>query len=228
MTARVSCVICAYNEAERIGDVLSVVQDHPLVDEVIVVDDGSTDDTDDVVRAFQRIQLLTQPTNMGKSRALVRGVEATTGQFVMTLDADLQNLTSENITALITPVTSGAVDVSISVRGNSLTLYKAVGLDFVSGERVFPRALVAEYAEEIRNLSRFGVESFMNERIIERRLTISIVKLGNVINTRKAQKEGWLKGTWAELRMIADIMSVLSPLRVVRQIYVMLQLSRKH
>jgi cellulose synthase/poly-beta-1,6-N-acetylglucosamine synthase-like glycosyltransferase len=42
---RLSCIIPAYNEAARIGAVLDAVLGHPWIDEVIVVDDGSTDQT---------------------------------------------------------------------------------------------------------------------------------------------------------------------------------------
>ena len=44
-TARISCVVCAYNEADRIRRILDAVHDHPALAEVIVVNDGSTDDT---------------------------------------------------------------------------------------------------------------------------------------------------------------------------------------
>jgi len=224
----VSCVICAYNEAGRIAGVLKVVAGHPLVKEVIIVDDGSTDNTSEVARSFPGVKVITQQKNTGKSRALVNGVGSAAGDAILLLDADLQNLTQENITALIESVISGRADVSISLRGNSLALYRAIGIDFVSGERVFPRTLISDYAKEITELSRFGVESFMNERIIEQRLRIAIVRLDNVINTRKAQKSGFFRGTLEEIRMVIDIMWVISPIEVIRQNYMMLKLSRRN
>jgi glycosyltransferase involved in cell wall biosynthesis len=62
---RVSCIICAFNEAPRIGAVLAVATVHPLLAEVIVVDDGSTDGTADIVRRFPSVRLITCPVNLG-------------------------------------------------------------------------------------------------------------------------------------------------------------------
>jgi glycosyltransferase involved in cell wall biosynthesis len=70
----ISCVICAYMEAPRIGAVLSAVAGHPLVKEIIVVDDGSTDTTAAVVSRFSSITLVRLVENQGKSRALAAGV----------------------------------------------------------------------------------------------------------------------------------------------------------
>ncbi len=223
---KISCVICAYNEAERIGDVLKVVVGHPSIAEVIVVDDGSGDGTSEVVRSYPSVTLIVQEKNLGKSRALVRGVTAAGGELILTLDADLQHLVPQNITALVDPVLSGLADISISLRKNSLPIYRAIGLDFVSGERVMPRTLIADHFEKIASLPGFGVESYLNARIIEQGLRIAIVRLDNVINTRKSEKVGWWQGTRDEWKMVFDVLRVLSLFEVLRQNYMMLKLSR--
>ena len=53
MKNKVSCIIPAYNEESRIANVLKVVENHPILDEVIVINDGSTDKTADVIRRFK-------------------------------------------------------------------------------------------------------------------------------------------------------------------------------
>jgi len=224
---RISCVIAAYNEASRIGGVLSAIHDHPELDEVIVVDDGSTDGTAEVVRKYHDVKLIVQGTNLGKSRAIARGVEAATGDSILTLDADLQNLTPEHISSLTVPVKSGIVDITISMRSNSLAIYRAIGLDFCSGERVFPRRFIMDHTGEINALSRFGIESFLNELIIKERLRIAIVPLKGLINTLKMRKIGFLRGLVAETKMLRDVLRVLSPLGVLRQNYWMLKLARR-
>ena len=88
----ITYIICAYNEAQRIDEVLCVVATRPLLNEVIVVD-GSTDNTADIVRSFPSMRLIFSAENRGKSRAFAEAVRAAKNDFIMRLDADLKHLT---------------------------------------------------------------------------------------------------------------------------------------
>jgi glycosyltransferase involved in cell wall biosynthesis len=222
--SKLSCIICAHNEAPRIAEVLSVAAAHPLLDEVIVVDDGSTDGTADIVRSFRSVRLLSYRENRGKSRAFADGVRVARYDYIMQLDADLKHLTTTNITQLAKPVLSRHSGMSISVRKNSLAVYRWMGLDFVSGERVIPKRIVAACLAEVDKLPRFGVEAFINARVIDERLKIAVVTFDNVINTRKSEKIGRWRGMLADLGTALDVLRMLSPLEVVRQNYQMLLL----
>jgi len=213
----ISCIICAFNEEERIAAVLSVAAQHPLFHEVIVVDDGSTDGTVDVVKRFSSVKLITYPQNRGKSFAMATGLAAAQSDLVMLLDADLKGLMAEHISALAAPVLSGKADVGISLRQNSLFIYRLIGLDFVSGERVIKKDLLSEALGEIRRLPRFGIEVFMNSRIIARRLSIAVAYWPEVTQARKTEKLGFWGGMRAEWRMIADLLRVPYPFVFVSQ-----------
>jgi glycosyltransferase involved in cell wall biosynthesis len=225
---KISCVICAYNEEHRIRTILSAVVDHPLLAEVIVVNDGSTDETHALLTSYgDKITLISYPDNRGKTHALTLGIAAATGDLLMTLDADLKGITSAHISALAEPVLTGRAEVSLSLRANSLSVYRMLGIDFVSGERVIPRILVAGLIDRMRKLPRFGCESFINRQIIKKRLSISIVHWENVFNVRMYEKIGWRRGFQAEAGMIIDVFTVLNPLEVIWMHVRMLQLMRR-
>ena len=81
------------------------------------------------------------------------------------IDSDLIGLTSEHITYLIAPVRGESADVTLSIRENSLGLYKFFGTDFVSGERVIPREILADVPYYTSGPG-FGLEVLMNEKIL--------------------------------------------------------------
>lgn len=88
----VTILVAAYNEAASIADTIQSIerQRYPGPFEAIVIDDGSTDATADIVAAldFPWLTLLRQPKNAGKSAALNRGLAAARHDLVVTLDAD--------------------------------------------------------------------------------------------------------------------------------------------
>jgi glycosyltransferase involved in cell wall biosynthesis len=221
---RISCIICAFNEAPRIAAVLAVASVHPFLNEVIVVDDGSTDNTAEVVKRFTSVKLISYPVNRGKSFAMANGVAAAQNDILMLLDADLTGLAVEHITALASPVLSSEAEVSLSLRQNSLLIFRAIGLDFVSGERVIRKELLSEVLDEIHGLPRFGIEVFMNRQIIARRLSIAVTHWPKVTQSRKTEKLGFWNGLRAEWRMIADLLQVSYPLVLILQTYHLLSL----
>src|SRR5262249_6260521 len=85
---KVSVIICTYNYARFLRQCLETVsgQTRPA-DEIIVVDDGSQDETPEVVSAFRNVLYLRQE-NAGKAAAFNRGFVAATGDIICHLDAD--------------------------------------------------------------------------------------------------------------------------------------------
>jgi glycosyltransferase involved in cell wall biosynthesis len=213
----ISCIVCAYNEADRIRNILDVIVGHPTLGEVIVVNDGSTDETEALIRSYPTIRVLTHTPNRGKTYALSRGIAAARYDHLMLLDADLAGITAADIDALAAPVMRGEAEVSISLRSNSLWVYRQLGLDFVSGERVVPKWLLQSAVAAMQKLPRWGGEVFMNEIFIRQGCRIAVVRWRRVLNIRKYQKVGAWRGAWAEAKMIADATRVLTPLGLITQ-----------
>jgi len=225
--AGISCIVCAYNEAERIGRILAAVHRHPALSEVIVVNDGSTDGTEAMVAAYPGVRLISYTPNRGKTHALSRGMAAASGEHLMLLDADLAGVTAADIQALADPVINGWAQVSISLRRNSLAVYRLIGLDFVSGERVIPATLIREACAAMEHLPRWGGEAFINDLIAREQLSIAVVDWPTVFNIRKYKKLGRWRGAVAELTMMGDALRVLSPWGVVRQNMALLKLIKR-
>lgn len=214
---RISCLIPAHNEAARIGAVLDAALRHPLIDEVIVIDDGSTDDTARIA-ARDGVRLLHMVRNGGKTRALAAGIALSTGDTLLFLDADLTGLTAQDLTRLIHPVASGKADTAISLRRNAPLLWRWIGLDYISGERVLPRSLIEGHLDRLGHLPRFGVEVYLNTLWIAARPRIAVVRWSGVESPSKSRKQGLVAGLRADLSMLSDILRTIGLSRPLVQI----------
>lgn len=223
---KVSCIVCAYNEAERIGAVLDVITRMPELDEILVVDDGSTDGTSAVLGAYPQVTLLQQKCNLGKTQALKRGIEHAQNPLILLLDADLVGLQSSDVLRLLAPVLSGHCAMSLSMRKNSLLLFKWMGLDFISGERVFAKTLIKAHLKTLATLPPFGFEVFLNRLIVSSHGPIASVRWPQVSHVRKAKKKGFWKGNFAELKMFFEIVWTVGPIAMLVQNVRMLRLIR--
>ncbi|WP_372839497.1 glycosyltransferase family 2 protein [Phaeovulum sp.] len=214
----VSCIIPAYNEAARIGGVLAAVAGHPEIAEVIVVDDASQDGTAEAAAAAPGVRLIRLPQNRGKTFALAEGIEAAAQPLLLLLDADLLGLTAAAISALIAPVRDGRAEVSISLRQNAPRLWQMIGLDYISGERVLPRAQLAGRTDALRGLPRFGFEVHLNTIWIGAGSPLAVVRWDGVQSPYKGAKMGVWPGMRADAAMLGDIMRTISPLDALAQI----------
>jgi glycosyltransferase involved in cell wall biosynthesis len=223
-TVTLTCIIPAYNEAARIAAVLQAVLGHPMIDEVIVVDDASADGTAAVVQGFPAARLIALPCNGGKTAALVHGLAAARGDLILLVDADLVGLAPHHLTALIAPVRDGHADISISLRDNAPAPWRWIGLDYISGERVLRKTLLAGQSEALHRLPKFGFEVFLNSLLISERARIAVVRWPGVVSPLKSTKYGVWTGIRADIAMMRDLCGAVPPLGLLRQIIAMRRL----
>lgn len=108
---KISIIIPVYNEAKTIREILNRVKGVPFEKEIIVVDDGSNDQTSEILKEEKEmIKILNHAKNMGKGAAIRTALPHVTGEIVIIQDADLEYNPSE-YGNLIKPILDGVADV---------------------------------------------------------------------------------------------------------------------
>lgn len=139
------------------------------------------------------------------------------------IDSDLLHLNKNDITELIMPIIKNEADATISLRKNSLLIYKLFGLDFFSGERVFDKKII-EHLDELDKLPGFGLESYLNRILIQKKMRLRVVKWKNVVTPRKSVKFGFWAGARGDVKMLFEIVSYLSFFGAIKMLFQMLRI----
>ena len=122
-----SIIICAFNEEETILDVVSACCRYNPLSEVMVVDDGSTDSTGQILKDLGKeyqFRYERLPENKGKSWAMVHGVEQATGDIILFFDADVSHITRQHFTRLLEPMKEGIADMVLGQPRETMIDYR--------------------------------------------------------------------------------------------------------
>lgn len=205
---KTAAIVPAYNEEENIGAVLSVLTACECLDEVIVVSDGSEDNTAEVARDFG-VRVVELPVNVGKGGAMKAGFVSTDADVILFIDADLIGLTDEHVRDLLHPVVSGEALMSVGVfeEGRLATDLAQKVAPFLSGQRAVHRSVMEELPD-LAN-SRYGVEMVFSRYAEKHRIPVAKVHLRNMAHVMKEEKMGLLKGFAARMRMYWEILRAI-------------------
>lgn len=189
---KTSIIICTYNEEKSIGEVLRSVCSLNPESEIIVIDDGSTDNTLSVVNELAesyRFRYERLKENKGKSWAMAYGTEIATGEIIVFFDADVSNIRKEHFETLVDPVMNGSADMVLGQPSDTLIDYRINPFKSLTGERALKRKDILPVLDEIRHI-RFGVETFLNMYYQAMGRRIKYVLLNELCHPSTYEKSG--------------------------------------
>jgi glycosyltransferase involved in cell wall biosynthesis len=213
---RTTAIVAAYNEEGTIADVLRALTASSLIDEVIVVSDGSQDRTVEIARTFDGVRTVSLRENHGKGFAMAVGVANASYDTLFFCDGDMYNVTKEHIEALVSPVLRGDCDMNIGVRNrgevaNFMHLKLKCG-PILSGIRVMRRDVFETVPAQYQ--SHYKIEAALNcfcARAGFRQMETVIYGLDHVI---KESKRGLADGLHARWKMSREVFLLLFDLYV--------------
>lgn len=208
---KIAAIVPAFNEEIGIAGVLAAVTKSEVIDEIIVVSDGSTDDTVAIAKSFKGITIIEQHPNKGKAAAMQLGVEATDASVIVFIDADLIGLTPGQVTALAKPIVDDCADLTMGLfqGGKFSTDWAQKLFPFLTGQRGMKRE-VWEGAKVDVN-SGYGVEIQLTKYIAAHNLRVENVLLNGCTQIFKEQKTKGkaMKGFARRMKMVWDISKML-------------------
>jgi polyisoprenyl-phosphate glycosyltransferase len=213
---RTTAVIAAYNEEKTIAAVLRALTSSPLIDEVIVVSDGSDDRTVEISRTFEGVRTVALRENHGKGFAMAVGVANASHDVLFFCDGDMYNVNEQHIAALITPVLQDECDMNVGVRdrgevANFLHLKLKCG-PVLSGIRVMRREVFETVPPQYQ--AHYKIEAALNCFCASagyRQQQTVIYGLDHVI---KESKMGLAEGLKARWKMSSEVSLLLFDLYV--------------
>ncbi len=190
---KLSLIMPVYNEIDTVEEILRRVAAVDVADQIILVDDGSTDGSGDLLELLAQqnpqLELIRHERNQGKGAAIRSAIGSTTGDLVLIQDADLE-YDPRDIPSLLVPIQEGKADVVFGSRflgaarrptmfwhmvANKLLtlmtniLYNSILSDMETGYKLFRREVLQEIPLRSR---RFDFEPEITAKLLKRKVRL--------------------------------------------------------
>ncbi|HEX2047337.1 MAG TPA: glycosyltransferase [Acidimicrobiales bacterium] len=209
-----AAVIPARNEEPTVGSVVAAARRARLVDEVIVVDNGSSDATA-AVAAGQGARVVSEPLP-GKGEAMRTGVASTAADVIVFLDADLVGLVPDHVDALVEAVLDGAgMACGLFDRGPVLNPFFVHLLPALTGERALRRELFEALTPEF--VHGYRIEAGLNSLAREEGVPVVRFVCPGLWHRPKEKKLGPVRGFVTKVSMLLTAVAAYVLWRVRRR-----------
>lgn len=200
---KVTAIIPAYNEIDRIDSVLNSLIKVKRINEIIVVDDNSSDGTYDFVKEnYPSIKILRNYRNLGKSGSIKVGLQNSSNENIFLCDADLKDLLPVEVDTAIMKFFKFNADLIILRRKYQPFLIRLLRADvLLCGERILKKKVLEII---LKNSKGFELEIKMNKYFMDRKSKVFWTN-SSAKNSFKHKKRGLLKGFIANLKMYLEI-----------------------
>lgn len=186
-----TAIICAYNEQKTIVNILKDVYETHSFNEIIVINDGSKDNTGELIRQFKKTNDIIDIhflKNKGKGFAMAKGAELANFKYLVFIDADLSNFTTEHANKLLNPVLYGNADMVLGQPSETLIRPEINPFKSLSGQRALKKIDILPILKKMETVG-FGVETLINMYFKANNKVVEYVYLKNLVHPTKFQKE---------------------------------------
>ena len=197
----VVAIVPAFNEAEKIGEVLEALTACEVLTEILVIDDGSQDGTYEVASGFEGVKVIRNERNLGKAQSMQRGVEESTSSILFFCDADLQNLTPEIVEGIVGPVLRNEYAMFMGLLDNPMQKTLRM-VSLLSGQRAMRREFWNKLPDCFKR--RYRIEAGLND-FARKNGGYGCARF-NFQQSLKEEKYGFWKGMFLRSWMYCDVM----------------------
>lgn len=202
---KVSAIICVFNEEKTLRNVILSVAHNQHIDEVIVVNDGSTDNSKEIIDSLHEqisIKPIHLPQNKGKGFAMAVGVENAKNEILFFIDADQVKIPQNYIGKMLTIFSHETCGMVLGYSTVKIGFFDVNPLKILTGERVVLKKDIVQILNKMKE-SRFGVETLMYLHFKSLEKKIKYTKLIDLKHNDKFKKttvtnatKRYLQETW--------------------------------
>ncbi len=214
----ITCIIPFFNERDRIIKVLNEAIKIKDINQILLVDDGSTDGTTEQIKQrYPNIAILHNKKNLGKAQAIGIGLNHAKGEYILLLDADLQGLKYQEVEKGIDVIKNTSIDMIIFKRINPPFIARmSRGAILISGQRIIKKEDLLQTLS-LYKPKGYEIEFALNQYMMDKQKQVYWMPI-SASNTRSTKKLGFSKGMQKILHMHKEIFRYLGLSNTIKQL----------